>query len=313
MGCAFVFPGQGSQAVGMGGELTAAFPAARAVFDEIDDALGERLSSVIAGGPQQELTLTENAQPALMAVSIAVLRVLETEGGVDLARDCRFVAGHSLGEYSALTAAGSLELADSARLLRTRGQAMQRAVPPGQGGMAALLGVEMDLARTIAEQASGSEACAPGNDNAPGQIVLSGAMSAIDRAVDIARERGVRTRKLDVSAPFHSAMLAPAATVMEEALAATTIRSPVIPVVSNVTAQPVRDPEQIRSLLVEQITALVRWRESIQTMAEQGVDTIIELGAGRILSGLVKRINRQITVHNVEKPGDLEAALQLIH
>lgn len=308
---AFVFPGQGSQAVGMGQELAATFSAARETFEEIDDALGQNLSKLMAQGPAEELQLTENAQPALMAVSMAVLRVLETEGGIDLAKSCAFVAGHSLGEYSALAAARTFGLADTARLLKTRGQAMQKAVPVGEGGMAALLGADMDVAGEIADAAAEGAVCSVANDNAPGQIVLSGAMAAIDRAIDVSAEKGIkRCLKLPVSAPFHCAMMAPAADVMEKALADVDLVRPLVPVMANVTAAPAENPDDIARLLVEQVTALVRWRESVLAMRDAGVDTLIELGAGKVLTGLTKRIDRDITSMNVETPADVEAVLK---
>lgn len=312
MARAFVFPGQGSQAVGMGQDLLAAFPIARQTLEEVDDALNQSLSRLIAEGPQEELTLTENAQPALMALGIAVLRVLETEGGVDIGRDCAFVAGHSLGEYAALAAAGSLGLADTARLLRIRGEAMQKAVPVGQGGMAALLGADLDVAHEIADEAAEGEVCSAANDNAPGQIVLSGAMTAIERALDIAKEKGIRRSvKLPVSAPFHCAMMAPAAAAMEAALSEVAFVRPAVPVVANVTAAPVEHPDDIRALLVKQVTSMVRWRESVIAMRDEGVDTIIELGAGKVLSGLTRRIDRDLTAASVETPDEVEAILKL--
>lgn len=308
---AFVFPGQGSQAIGMGKELLAAFPVARETLEEIDDALGQNLTRLMAEGPAEELTLTENAQPALMAVSMAVLRVLESEGGVDIADACAFVAGHSLGEYSALAAARSFGLADTARLLKTRGQAMQKAVPVGEGGMAALLGAELDQAQDIADAAAEGQICAPANDNAPGQVVLSGSMGAIDRAIKIAGERGIRRSvKLPVSAPFHCAMMAPAAEVMEKALGKVAFVRPLVPVIANVTAAATENPDDIRALLVEQVTSMVRWRESVLAMRDTGVDTLIELGAGKVLSGLTKRIDRDMTSLNAESPDDIEAVLK---
>jgi len=297
----------------MGGELLATFPIARETLEEIDDALGRNLTKLIASGPPEELTLTENAQPALMAISMAVLRVIETEGNIDLSDSCAFVAGHSLGEYSALAAARSLGLADTARLLNTRGQAMQKAVPVGEGGMAALLGAEMDVAQEIADAAAQGEICSPANDNAPGQIVLSGAMSAIDRAIEIAGEKGIRRSiKLPVSAPFHCAMMAPAAEVMEKALSEIDLVRPVVPVMANVTAAPAENPDDVRRLLVEQVTALVRWRESVLAMRDAGVDTLVELGAGKVLTGLTKRIDREMTALNVETPEDIEAVLKTL-
>ena len=312
MARAFVFPGQGSQAIGMGKELLAAFPVARETLEEVDDALGQNLTRLMAEGPAEELTLTENAQPALMAVSMAVLRVLEAEGGVDIADACAFVAGHSLGEYSALAAARSFGLADTARLLKTRGQAMQKAVPVGEGGMAALLGAELDQAQEIADAAAEGQICAPANDNAPGQVVLSGSMGAIDRAIKIAVERGIRRSvKLPVSAPFHCAMMAPAAEVMEKALGKVEFVRPLVPVIANVTAAAAENPDDIRALLVEQVTSMVRWRESVLAMRDAGVDTLIELGAGKVLSGLTKRIDRDMTSLNAESPDDIEAVLKI--
>lgn len=313
MARAFVFPGQGSQAVGMGQSLFAAFPVAREILEEVDDALGQNLSRLIAEGPADELTLTENAQPALMALSMAVLRVLETDGGIDLASSCAFVAGHSLGEYSALAAARSFGLADTARLLKIRGQAMQKAVPVGEGGMAALLGAELEQAQEIAAAAAEGEICSPANDNAPGQIVLSGTIAAIDRAIEIAGKWGIRRSiKLPVSAPFHCAMMAPAAAVMEKALAEIDLVRPLVPVVANVTAAAAENPDDIRRLLTEQVTAMVRWRESVLWMRDAGVDTLIELGAGKVLSGLTKRIDRDMTAMNVETPDDVEAVLKIL-
>ena len=310
---AFVFPGQGSQAIGMGKELLAAFPVARETLEEVDDALGQNLTRLMAEGPAEELTLTENAQPALMAVSMAVLRVLETEGGVDIADACAFVAGHSLGEYSALAAARSFGLADTARLLKTRGRAMQKAVPVGEGGMAALLGAELDQAQEIADAAAEGQICAPANDNAPGQVVLSGSVGAIDRAIKIAGERGIRRSvKLPVSAPFHCAMMAPAAEVMEKALGKVEFVRPLVPVIANVTAAAAENPDDIRALLVEQVTSMVRWRESVLAMRDTGVDTVIELGAGKVLSGLTKRIDRDMTALNAESPDDIEAVLKTL-
>ena len=315
MGCAFVFPGQGSQTVGMCSEIAAAYPVARRTLEEVDDALGRSLSRIIEEGPQEVLTLTENAQPALMAVSMAVLRVLESEAGFDLWRDCRFVAGHSLGEYTALAAARSLRLADTARLLQTRGQAMQRAVPVGDGGMAAVLGAEFDLVVEIAAlaEARTGEVCVPANDNAPGQVVLSGAISAIDCALEIAKEKGVRRSiRLPVSAPFHCPLMAPAAEVMKESLAVAEIGKPKVPIIANVTAEPVDGPDEIRKLLVLQVTGLVRWRETVLRMRDDGINTIVELGAGKILSGLVRRIDRGLTAISVETPEDMENARKLI-
>jgi len=310
---AFVFPGQGSQAVGMGRELAAAFPAARHLFEEVDDALGQHLSRLMFEGPSEALTLTENAQPALMAVSLAVVRVLRQEGGIDLAKACAFVAGHSLGEYSALAAAGAFDVPTAARLLRTRGRAMQEAVPVGEGGMAALIGVDIEAARTITEEASAVGVCETANDNAPGQVVVSGVLAAVERAVAIAGEKGARKCvMLPVSAPFHCSLLAPAAAVMREALEAVEIAAPVVPLVANVTAEPVQDADGIRRLLVEQVTSTVRWRESVLAMKERGVDTLVEVGAGKVLTGLARRIERDLAATAVGTPEEIEALLKTL-
>jgi [acyl-carrier-protein] S-malonyltransferase len=291
MGNAFVFPGQGSQSVGMGQALADAFPAARAVFDEVDAALGEKLSAVIWEGPADKLTLTENAQPALMAVSLAALRALEREAGLDLARDAQFVAGHSLGEYSALAAAGALSIADTARLLRIRGCAMQQAVPVGAGAMAALLGLDFDQAAAVASEAAQGQVCQAANDNGGGQVVVSGNKAAVERAVEIAKGRGARRAMLlPVSAPFHCALMQPAADAMAQALAEVTVNRPVVPVVANVRAGAISEPAEIVRALVEQVTGTVRWRESVAFMAQQGVTMFYEVGAGKVLTGLVKRI-----------------------
>jgi len=310
---AFIFPGQGSQAVGMGLALSQSFAAARLVFEEVDEALKQKLSKLMFEGPESELTLTENAQPALMAVSIAALRVLEGEGGWRLADKASYVAGHSLGEYSALAAAGSLTLSDAARLLKLRGQAMQKAVPVGMGAMAALLGPELEQAQKIARQAADDTklVCGVANDNSPGQVVVSGAKEAVERAIAIATEQGVkRSLMLPVSAPFHCALMQPAADAMEEALAGATIRQPAVPVVANVTAQPVSDPSTIAKLLVQQVTATVRWRESMLAMKALGVAKVYELGAGKVLAGLVKRIDKEIEASSIGAPADVEAALK---
>lgn len=313
MARAFVFPGQGSQAVGMGLALAQTYPAARHTLQEVDDALSQKLSKLMAEGPEDELTLTENAQPALMAVSMAVLRVLESEAKMELAAACQCVAGHSLGEYSALAAARAFGLADTARLLKLRGQAMQKAVPVGTGAMAALLGADLETAEAVAEAAAQGEVCDIGNDNAPGQIVLSGARGAIERAIEIAKEKGIkRSILLPVSAPFHCALMKPAADVMEERLAATAIAVPEVPLVANVTAAEVRDPDRIRELLVEQVTAMVRWRECVLTMKEAGVDTLVELGAGKVLAGLAKRIDRDLASMSVGTPEDLDAFVKTL-
>ena len=296
MTAAFVFPGQGSQAVGMGKALAQAFPAARRVFDEVDEALGERLSDVIFEGPAEKLTLTENTQPALMAVSLAVMRVLEGEAGVVLGRDAAFVAGHSLGEYSALAAAGALTVADTARLLRIRGRAMQKAVPVGVGAMAALLGLEFDAAQAVATEAAQGQVCQAANDNGGGQVVVSGDKTAVERAVEIAKGKGAkRAMMLPVSAPFHCALMKPAADVMAEALAKVTIRAPAPPLVANVVARAITDPSEIARRLVEQVTGTVRWRECVAYMAEHGVTRFYEVGAGRVLCGLAKRIAESAT------------------
>ena len=310
MARAFVFPGQGSQAVGMGKALAESFPAARAVFDEVDSALGEKLSALMFDGPEADLTLTANAQPALMAVSIAVLRVLEAEAGLDLARDAKFVAGHSLGEYSALAAAGSFTLADAARLLRLRGTAMQAAVPVGEGAMAALLGLDYETGVAVAAQAQAEAGgvCQIANDNGGGQVVASGSRAAVEKACEIAKTRGAkRAMMLAVSAPFHYALMQPAADAMAAALADTKIVAPKVPVVANVTAIAVTDPAQIRDLLVKQVTGTVRWRECMGYMAAQGCDRFVELGAGKVLSGLVKRLAEGATGVSVGTPADVEA------
>jgi [acyl-carrier-protein] S-malonyltransferase len=291
MSVAFVFPGQGSQAVGMGKGLADAFPAARQVFDEVDAALGEPLSKIMWDGPAETLTLTENTQPALLAHSLAVMRVLQTEAGVDLARDAAFVAGHSLGEYSALAAVGAFTLADAARLVRIRGRAMQKAVPVGVGAMAALLGLEFDAAAAVAAEAAQGQVCQAANDNGGGQVVVSGDKAAVERAVEIAKQKGAkRAMMLTVSAPFHCALMQPAADAMAQALADVTVRAPAVPVVANVIARPVTEPADIVRRLVEQVTGTVRWRDSVACMAQQGVTAFYELGTGKVLSGLVKRI-----------------------
>ena len=311
MSKAFVFPGQGSQAVGMGQALAEASPAARLVFEEVDDALSQNLTKIMFEGPDDELRLTENAQPALMAVSMAIVRVLSEEGGVSIDDKATFVAGHSLGEYSALAAAGSFALSDTARLLKLRGQSMQEAVPVGDGAMAALLGLDFDAAKAIADEAAQGDVCDVGNDNAPGQVVLSGATSAIERAVEIAKEKGARRAvPLPVSAPFHCSMLAPAADVMEKALDETEIAAPSPVLVANVTASSVQDPPIIRRQLVEQVTGMVRWHESVLYMKEQGVDTLIELGAGNVLTGLARRIDRELTGRSIQSPDDIETLLK---
>jgi [acyl-carrier-protein] S-malonyltransferase len=306
MTTAFIFPGQGSQAVGMGKALAANFPPARQVFDTVDEALGEKLSAVIFEGPADRLTLTENAQPALMAVSLAVIRVLQSEAGLDLARDAQVVAGHSLGEYSALAAAGAFTLADTARLLRTRGQAMQKAVPVGVGAMAALLGLEFDVAVAVAAEAAQGQVCQAANDNGGGQVVVSGDKAAVERAVEIAKTKGAkRAMLLPVSAPFHCALMQPAADVMAEALSKVSVNRPVVPVVANVLAKPVGEPAEIVQALVRQVTGTVRWRESVTFMAQAGVDKFYEAGAGKVLSGLVKRIADGVTASAIGTPEDI--------
>ena len=308
MAIAFTFPGQGSQQVGMGQTLADAFATAREVFEEVDDALSQKLSHVMWNGPEDELTLTENAQPALMAVSLAAMRVLERDFGVDITTKARFVAGHSLGEYSALAAAGTFSLADTARLLKTRGQAMQRAVPVGEGAMAALLGLEFDDAAAVAKEASVHGVCQAANDNAPGQVVISGARAAIEAAVELAKEKGARRAMLlPVSAPFHCALMQPAADVMSQALRDVEMAMPSVPLVANVTAGSVSDAATIRDLLVEQVTGMVRWRESVSFMVDQDIDTVYEIGAGKVLSGLARRINRDLSATSVGTPEDIEA------
>lgn len=310
MARALVFPGQGSQAVGMGKDLYDAFSSAREVFQEVDDALGQNLSKLMFEGPEDDLTLTENAQPALMTVSLAAMAVLKSEGGFDLSTSADFVAGHSLGEYSALAAAGTFSLADTARLLKLRGQSMQQAVPVGEGAMAALLGLDLDATKEVVEAAADGEVLATANDNAPGQVVVSGKTSAVERAVDVAKEKGAkRAMLLQVSAPFHCPMMAPAADVMAKALSEVEVSAPVVPLIANVTAAPVSDPAEIQRLLVEQVTGMVRWRESVETMKSKGVDTLVEVGSGKVLSGLARRIDRELTSANVDSPADVEAFL----
>lgn len=305
---AFTFPGQGSQFVGMGKDLATAFPEARAVFHEVDEALGERLSAILFEGPEDILRLTENAQPALMAVSVAIMRVLETRG-IRLADYAAFVAGHSLGEYSALCAAGTFTLADTARLLRIRGLAMQKAVPVGHGAMAALLGLDLETARAVASEAGQGEVCEVANDNAPGQVVISGAVAAVERAIEIAKARGAkRALQLPVSAPFHCSLMQPAADAMAAALSEVEMKSPVVPLVANVLAAPITDAGEIRQRLIEQVTGVVRWTESVAWLAGQGgVTNLVEVGAGKVLTGLAKRIAPDVTAQAVGAPADIEA------
>jgi [acyl-carrier-protein] S-malonyltransferase len=317
MALAFIFPGQGSQAPGMGRDLAEAFPAAREVFEEVDEALKQRLSRLMFEGSAEDLTLTANAQPALMAVSVAVLRVLEREGGLDFGARVALVAGHSLGEYSALTASGAFALADAARLLRLRGEAMQKATPPGTGAMAALLGAELDQARAICAKAAEDpatgerEVVEAANDNGGGQVVISGHRPAVERAVELAKAEGIRRAMLlPVSAPFHCALMEPAAEAMAEALGKVTVRAPVVPVVANVSAAKATDPAEIRELLVKQVTATVRWRECIQAMAAMGCDRFVELGAGKVLTGLMKRLVPEAQASSVGLPADVEAFLK---
>ncbi|MEO9895730.1 MAG: ACP S-malonyltransferase [Paracoccaceae bacterium] len=307
MSIAFVFPGQGAQTIGMGQDIANAYPAAKAVFEEVDDALGEKLSDLIWNGEQDELTLTQNAQPALMAMSMAAMRALEAEGvSVDRAS---FVAGHSLGEYSALVAAGTLTVADAARLLRTRGQAMQAAVPVGEGAMAALLGLDFETAMAVADEVAGNDVCEAANDNDPGQVVVSGHKGAVERAVEKAKLRGAkRAVMLPVSAPFHCSLMQPAADAMAEALSHVDMKAPNVPVVTNVQAQGTNSAAVLRDLLVEQITGSVRWRESISWMVDHGVTEIWEIGAGKALSGMVRRIDRSVATRAISKPEDVKAA-----
>lgn len=319
MATAFVFPGQGSQAVGMGRDLAEAFPAARHVFQEVDDALSRKLSRLMWEGPQEELTLTANAQPALMAHSLAVVRALEAEGGFVLAERVALVAGHSLGEYSALTAAGAFDVATAARLLRLRGDAMQAATPPGTGAMAALLGAEIDQARAICGRAAAdpetgrAEVVEAANDNGGGQVVISGAKAAVERAIEIAKADGVkRAMLLPVSAPFHCALMAPAADAMAEALATAPMRAPLVPVVANVTAAKASDPTEVRDLLVKQVTGTVRWRECVAAMAAMGCDRFVEVGAGKVLTGLMKRNAPEAAALAIGTPADVEAFLKSV-
>ena len=318
---AFIFPGQGSQSVGMGRDLAAAFPVARELFQEIDETLHQSLSRLMFEGPGEELVLTENTQPALMAHSLAVLRVLEKEAGIVLKQKSAVVAGHSLGEYTALAAAGAFSLADAARLLKLRGQAMQKAVPPGQGAMAALLGAELALAQQLCDAAAPvpesdtgeKQVIQPGNDNGAGQVVVSGHREAVERAVELAPSMGIRRAMLlPVSAPFHCALMAPAADAMAEALEKTPPRAPVVPLIANVSAAKETDPARISELLVQQVTATVRWRECVLAMAALGVDSFVELGSGKVLSGLVRRIVPDAATANAGTPAEVEAVLKVL-
>lgn len=306
---AFTFPGQGSQAVGMGRELAETYQEARNVFEEVDAALGQKLSTIMFEGPEEILRLTENAQPALMAVSVAVVRVLESRG-IELADHAAYVAGHSLGEYSALCAAGTFSLADAARLLKTRGQAMQKAVPVGEGAMAAILGLDFPVLEEVVAAAARGEVCDIANDNAPGQIVISGHKAAIERAMELAKERGAkRALPLPVSAPFHSRLMQPAAEVMREALAAVAMKPPAVPLVANVLARPISDPDEIRRRLVEQVTGMVRWTESVAWLVKGEIGQLVELGAGKVLTGLAKRISPETAAVSIATPADIDAFL----
>ena len=312
MTIAFTFPGQGSQAVGMGKDLADAYPEARAVFDEVDDALGQKLSDIIWNGPEETLTLTANAQPALMAVSIAAIRVMEARG-LNLADKVSYVAGHSLGEYSALCAAGMFSLADTARLLRIRGDAMQSAVAVGEGAMAAIIGLEHADVEAVCHEAAGAGVCQIANDNGGGQLVISGSKAAVEKAAALATERGAkRAIMLQVSAPFHSALMAPAADAMRHALAQVEKRNPVVPVIANVRAAPVTDAGEIADLLVSQVTGQVRWRETVEWFAANGVTSLYEIGAGKVLTGLARRIDKNLSGTAVNSPADIEAALATI-
>jgi len=308
---AFVFPGQGSQQPGMGRDLAEIFAPARLLFEEVDDALSQHLSRLMFEGPESDLTLTENAQPALLAASLAVIRVLEAEAGFDIAKQVAYVAGHSLGEYSAHAAAGTFSVPDAVRLVKRRGQAMQKAVPVGEGAMAALLGLDIDAARAIAEGTHGFGVCVVANDNCPGQIVVSGSAAAVGRAVELAAEQGARRSiMLPVSAPFHCPLMAPAAAAMEEALGDVALKAPSVPVVANVTAAPTSDPAEIKDLLIEQVTRMVRWRETVLLFKAQEVEEVVEIGSGRVLAGLVKRIDRELPASSVGAAAEVEALMK---
>lgn len=313
MSTAFVFPGQGSQDVGMGAALAKEFAAARAVFDEVDDALGQKLSALMWDGPKEDLTLTENAQPALMAVSMAVMRVLESEHGFKLADRVKFVAGHSLGEYSALAAAGALTISDTAKLLKLRGQAMQAAVPVGKGAMAALLGADLETAQKVAAEAAQGEVCQIANDNDPTQVVVSGDKSAVDRVGALGKAHGIRRAvPLPVSAPFHCALMQPAADAMAAALADVDVKTPVVPLICNVLAAPVTEPGEIRKRLVEQVVGTVRWRESVLYMTANGITDVYEIGAGKVLAGLVKRTEKSLNSASIGTPEDIAQHLEAV-
>lgn len=314
MNTAFTFPGQGSQFIGMGKELADSYASARAVFEEVDESLGQNLSKIMFEGDENDLNLTQNTQPALMAVSVAVVKVLETHGGININTHCKFVAGHSLGEYSALTAAGAFTIGDSAKLLKLRGQSMQKAVPVGEGSMAAILGLSFEDVDAIAKEAAGDDICQSANDNSVGQVVVSGSKAAIERAVDLASEKGAkRAVILPVSAPFHCALMQPAADAMAEALANTDIKAPIVPVISNVTAAATSAPDDIRDLLVQQVTGMVRWRESVLYMKEQGVTQMAEIGAGKVLCGLARRIDKDIKCHAAGTPEQIDALIETLN
>ncbi len=310
---AFIFPGQGSQFIGMGKDLAENFVEARDIFEQVDDALSQKLSAMMFNGEDSDLNMTENTQPALMAVSLAVVEILKKQGRIDLAQKCAFVAGHSLGEYSALTAAGSFSLYDAAKLLKLRGQAMQKAVPLGVGSMAAILGLSFEEVEQIANDSTNGQICSAANDNSVGQVVVSGHKDAVARAVELASEQGAkRAVILPVSAPFHCALMGPAADAMRDALGETNIKSPIVPLIANVTAASTSDPDEIRKLLVEQVTGMVRWRESVLWARENGVEQMVELGAGKVLSGLVRRIDKDIECKNAGTAAEIEALIEAL-